>query len=113
WGRGKLGAFQQGWSGSHGRRLRGDRLYLAVDCDSGHVITFVLARGRMRDHRLAVLLARRAGVKEPTRWSAARTMRWASVRRSASGIIAGHPEPTSPQPEVSQLTTSAGPPDRR
>jgi hypothetical protein len=59
WGRGKLGAFQKGWSGSHSRRLRGYRLYLAVDCDSGQVITFVLARGRMRDHRLAALLARR------------------------------------------------------
>jgi hypothetical protein len=60
WGRGKLDAFQKGWSGSRSRRLRGYRLYLAVDCDSGQVVTFVLARGRMRDHRLAALLARRA-----------------------------------------------------
>jgi len=59
WGRGKLGRFQKGWSGSHSRRLRGYRLYLAVDCDSGQVVTFVLARGRMRDHRLLALLARR------------------------------------------------------
>jgi hypothetical protein len=59
WGRGKLEVFQKGWSGSHSRRLRGYRLYLAVDCDTGQVVTFVLARGRMRDHRLAALLARR------------------------------------------------------
>jgi hypothetical protein len=60
WGRGELTRFQKGWSGSHSRRLRGYRLYLAVDCDSGQVVTFALARGRMRDHRLAALLARRA-----------------------------------------------------
>ena len=60
WGRGKLDAFQKGWSGSHSRRLRGYRLYLAVDCDTGQVVTFALARGRARDHRLAALLARRA-----------------------------------------------------
>jgi hypothetical protein len=59
WGRGKLTRFQKGWSGSHSRRLRGYRLYLAVDCDSGQVVTFVLARGRTRDHRLVALLARR------------------------------------------------------
>src|SRR5215207_4562511 len=59
WGRGKLGRFQKGWSGSHSRRLRGYRLYLAVDADTGQVVTFLLARGRMRDHRLAALLARR------------------------------------------------------
>ena len=49
WGRGKLGRFQKGWSGSHSRRLRGYRLYLAVDTDTGQVITFLLARGRTRD----------------------------------------------------------------
>jgi DDE family transposase len=59
WGRGKLVRFQKGWSGSHSRRLRGYRLYLAVDTDTGQVITFALARGRMRDHRLTALLARR------------------------------------------------------
>lgn len=59
WGRGQVGRFQKGWSGSHSRRLRGYRLYLAVDCDTGQVVTFVLARGRTRDHRLAALLARR------------------------------------------------------
>lgn len=59
WGRGKLNQFQKGWSGTHSRRLRGYRLYLAVDTDTGQIITFVLARGRMRDHRLSALLARR------------------------------------------------------
>lgn len=59
WGRGRLARFQKGWSGSHSRRLRGYRLYLAVDTETGQVITFALARGRMRDHRLTALLARR------------------------------------------------------
>jgi hypothetical protein len=59
WGRGQLARFQKGWSGSHSRRLRGYRRYLAVDTDTGQVITFVLARGRMRDQRLTALLARR------------------------------------------------------
>ena len=59
WGRGKLDRFLKGWSGSHSRRLRGYRLYLAVDTDTGQVITFLLARGRMRDARLLPLLARR------------------------------------------------------
>jgi hypothetical protein len=59
WGRGKLDAFQKGWSGSRSRRLRGYRLYLAVDCGTGQVVTFLLARGRARDARLAALLARR------------------------------------------------------
>src|SRR5215210_828846 len=34
-GRGKLERFEKGWSGSHGRRLREYRLYLAVDHDTG------------------------------------------------------------------------------
>src|SRR5579884_2132205 len=59
WGRGKLGRFLKGWSGSRSRRLRGYRLYLAVDCDTGQVVTFLLARGRARDARFAGLLARR------------------------------------------------------
>jgi hypothetical protein len=59
WGRGKLDAFEKGWSGSHSRRLRGYRLYLAVDRDTGQVITFALPRGRMRDARLAAAFARR------------------------------------------------------
>jgi hypothetical protein len=59
WGRGKLDRFEKGWSGSRSRRLRGYRLYLAVDADTGQVITFVLARGRTRDDRLGALLARR------------------------------------------------------
>jgi len=60
WGRGKLDHFQKGWSGSHNRRLRGYRLYLVIDTDTGQVITYVLARGRKRDHHLLALLARRA-----------------------------------------------------
>lgn len=59
WGRGKLERFQKGWSGSHSRRLRGYRLYLAVDTDTGHIITFLLARGRKRDAHLIALFARR------------------------------------------------------
>ena len=59
WGRGKLARFQKGWSGSHSRRLRGYRLYLAVDVETGQVVTYLLARGRMRDARLLALLARR------------------------------------------------------
>lgn len=59
WGRGQLDRFQKGWSGSHSRRLRGYRLYLAVDTDTGQIITFLLARGRLRDARLVALLARR------------------------------------------------------
>jgi hypothetical protein len=59
WGRGKLTQFQKGWSGSHSRRLRGYRLLLAVDTETGQVITFALARGKVRDQRLIALLARR------------------------------------------------------
>ena len=59
WGRGQTGRFQKGWSGTHSRRLRGYRLYLAVDTTTGQIITFLLARGRMRDARLIALLARR------------------------------------------------------
>lgn len=59
WGRSQTRRFQKGWSGSHSRRLRGYRLYLAVDTATGQIITFVLARGRMRDARLIALLARR------------------------------------------------------
>jgi hypothetical protein len=59
WGRGQLDRFEKGWSGSHSRRLRGYRLYLAVDHDTGQVITFALTRGRTRDARLAAAFARR------------------------------------------------------
>lgn len=59
WGRGQLERFQKGWSGSHSRRLRGYRLYLAVDTETGQIITFLLARGQMRDARLIALLMRR------------------------------------------------------
>src|SRR5262245_28392056 len=59
WGRGQLARFQKGWSGSHSRRLRGYRLFLAVETETGQVVTFVLARGRTRDARMLALLARR------------------------------------------------------
>jgi len=59
WGRGQLATFAKGWSGNHSRSLRGYRLYLAVDTDTGQVITFLLARGGTRDHRVIALLARR------------------------------------------------------
>jgi hypothetical protein len=59
WGRGQGARIQKGWSGGHNRRLRGYRLYLAVDTSTGQVITSVLARGRARDARLIAPLARR------------------------------------------------------
>ena len=59
WGRGKLDRFEKGWSGTHSRRRRGSRLYLAVDADTGQVITFVLARGDARDADLIAAFARR------------------------------------------------------
>jgi hypothetical protein len=58
WGRGKLTQFQKGWSGSHSRRLRGYRVLLAVDTDTGAIITFLLVRGKTRDGRLIALVAR-------------------------------------------------------
>jgi hypothetical protein len=59
WGRGKRGRFQKGWSGSHSRRLRGYRLVLAIDTETGQTITFALVRGKVRDQVLIALLARR------------------------------------------------------
>src|SRR5947209_12542085 len=58
WGRGKLTQFQKGWSGSHSRRLRGYRVLLAVDTDTGAIVTFLLVRGKTRDGRLIALVAR-------------------------------------------------------
>lgn len=60
WGRGKLDRFQKGWAGGQGRPLRGYRLYLAVDTDTGQIITYALARGGRRDHQLLAVLTRRA-----------------------------------------------------
>ena len=60
WGRGKPDRFEKGWSGTHGRRLRGYRLYLALDAETGQVITYLLARGGAGDDRLLAVLARRA-----------------------------------------------------
>jgi hypothetical protein len=59
WGRGKLDRFRKGWSGNHSRRLRGYRLFLAVDTDTGPVITYGLTRGDTHDDRLLAVLARR------------------------------------------------------
>jgi hypothetical protein len=59
WGRGKPGRFPKGWSGNHSRRLRGYRLFLAVDTNTGQVITYVLTRGDAHDDRLLGVLARR------------------------------------------------------
>jgi hypothetical protein len=59
WGRGQKARFFKGWSGNHGRSLRGYRLFLAIDTDTGQIITFLLGHGRMRDARLLALLARR------------------------------------------------------
>jgi hypothetical protein len=58
WGRSKLDRFEKGWSGTHSRRLRGYRLYLAIDTSTGQVITFVLVRGRARDQRLIAAFSR-------------------------------------------------------
>jgi hypothetical protein len=58
WGRGQREQLRKGWSGTHSRRLRGYRLYLAVDTDTGQIITFVLLRGHARDARLTGMLAR-------------------------------------------------------
>ena len=59
WGRGKTAQFAAGWAGALNRRLRGYRLYVAVDTATGQIITFVLLRGDARDHRLSAVLARR------------------------------------------------------
>jgi len=59
WGRGKPARFQKGWAGAQGRRLRGYRLFLAVDTDTGQVLTYLLARGARRDHQVLAVLARR------------------------------------------------------
>jgi hypothetical protein len=58
WGRGKLSQFEKGWSGSHSRRLRGYRILLAVDTETGAIITFLLVRGKTRDGQLIALVAR-------------------------------------------------------
>src|ERR671936_1727381 len=49
WGRGQRDRFRKGWAGNHGRRLRGYRLYLAVDTATGQIITFLLATGNEPD----------------------------------------------------------------
>lgn len=58
WGRGKKERFHKGWSGTHGRAVRGYRLFLAIDTATGQVITFLLADGRTRDTELIAVLAR-------------------------------------------------------
>ena len=59
WGRGKRDRLRKGWAGKYSRAVRGYRLYLGVDTDTGQVITFVLLRGNARDHRLTAVLAAR------------------------------------------------------
>src|SRR3954453_3482173 len=59
WGRGQRERLRKGWSGQHGRVLRGYRLYLATDTATGQVVTFLLLRGDARDHRYTAVLARR------------------------------------------------------
>jgi hypothetical protein len=59
WGRVQRARFEKGWSGNHGRRVRGYRLYLAVDTATGQVITFALTRGRAHDADLIAVFARR------------------------------------------------------
>jgi DDE family transposase len=59
WGRRQGSRLRKGWSGSYSRCLRGYRLYLAVDTDSGQVITYVLLRGDARDQQVTAVLARR------------------------------------------------------
>jgi hypothetical protein len=59
WGRGQGQRLRKGWSGQHGRLLRGYRLYLATDTTTGQVVTFLLLRGDARDHHYTAVLARR------------------------------------------------------
>ena len=59
WGRGQRERLRKGWSGKHNRRLRGYRVYLAIDTTTGQIITFALLRGDARDHQLTAVLARR------------------------------------------------------
>ena len=59
WGRSQRDRLRKGWSGNHGRVLRGYRLYLATATDTGQVITFVLLRGDARDSHYTAVLARR------------------------------------------------------
>lgn len=58
WGRILANRFRRGWSGARSRSLRGYRLVLAVDTHTGHVITLLVVRGNLRDHRLLGVVAR-------------------------------------------------------
>jgi hypothetical protein len=57
YGRLRRDQFLKGWSGNHSRALRGYRLYLAVDVNTGQVVTFMLVRGGAKDARLGPVLA--------------------------------------------------------
>jgi hypothetical protein len=59
WGRQQTQRLKKGWSGSRSRCLRGYRLYLAVDTETGQVITYLLLRGDTRDAQVTAVLARR------------------------------------------------------
>jgi len=60
WGRGQKGKLKKGWSGAHGKRLRGYRLCVVTDTETGQVITFLLARGDARDAAMRAVLTARA-----------------------------------------------------
>jgi hypothetical protein len=57
YGRLRRDQFLKGWSGNHSRALRGYRLYLAVEVNTGQVVTFLLVRGGAKDARLGPVLA--------------------------------------------------------
>jgi Transposase DDE domain len=59
YGRGKRDQFRKGWAGNHGRRLRGYRLFLAVDTTTGQLITYLVLAGNTADATLAAVLVRR------------------------------------------------------
>jgi Protein of unknown function (DUF3995) len=79
---GKLQQFQQGWSGSHSRRLRGYRVLLAVD--TGAIITFVLVRGKTRDGHLIALLARH--LVQSATWAGYAACIWALIFAAITGM---------------------------
>lgn len=58
WGRVLAARFRRGWSGARSRSLRGYRLAVAVDTHTGQVVSMLVVRGNLRDHRLLGVLAR-------------------------------------------------------
>jgi DDE family transposase len=90
WGRGEPDRFRKGWSGNHSRRLRGYRLFLAVDADTGQVITYVLARGDAHDDRLLAVLARRARTLLGRRLAGVVADCGFTSRASVAALLAAH-----------------------